>query len=90
MNEAINEEELVKETSAGFFTDSKGNLSMRRLLSFILCLTSIGIAIADLWLESDWKMSIVTIGLPLLGSLLFMFFTSWESIAKVTRAVKGN
>ena len=84
------EETIIEESKSGFFTDGKGRLSMRRLLAFILCITAVGIAIADLWMETDWKMSLVTIGLPLLGSLLFMFFTSWESIAKVASAVKGD
>ena len=88
--EKTEEEKIVEETRTGFFTDGKGNLSMRRLLAFILCLTSIVVTVMNIFNEVDWKMCLVTDGIPLLGSLLFMFFTSWESVAKVASAVKGN
>ena len=82
--------EEVEETKTGFFTDKNGCLSMRRLLSFVLCLTSIAVTILNIWNETEWQMALVTDGIPLLGSLLFMFFTSWESIATVAKAVKNG
>lgn len=84
------ENEIITENTTGFFTDTKGRLSMRRLLSFLLCLTSIALCVLDLFYIDDWKIAAVNIGLPLAASLLFMFFTSWESIAKVAKGVRGK
>jgi len=72
----------------GFFTDINGNKSMRRFLSFICCLFALINSTVCIFMETDWKMAVVLIGLPLTAALIFMFFTSWESIAKVAEAVK--
>ena len=72
-----------------FFTDENGNLSMRRLLAFMFALTTIAAVAGNIiMITEDWKIPVITIGLPLIGSLLMMFFTSWSDIASVAKAVK--
>lgn len=78
----------MEQKKINFFTDENGNLSMRRLLAFLFALTMIVAIPLNIINEIDWKMSLVSIGLPLLGSLLMMFFTSWSDIASVAKAVK--
>lgn len=85
----MTENEMIEQTTVGFFTDNKGRLSMRRLLSFLLCLTSIAIILLSAWKNLDWKLALVVSSVPLLGSLLFMFFTSWESVSKVVGGARG-
>lgn len=81
-------EPAEKKAKCTLFTDVNGCVSMRRFLSFLCCIAGIAIAVLNIFLETDWKMALVLIGLPLIASLIFMFFTSWESIAKVAEAVR--
>lgn len=71
-----------------FFTDENGILSMRRLLAFMLTVCAIGVLVASVIVEFDWKVLLVGSGVPLVAALLMMFFTSWSDIASVARAVK--
>lgn len=73
---------------ANFFCEENGALSMRRLLAFIFALACIGLAVTSLVLKADWKCILVSAGLPLIGSLLMMFFTSWSDVSSIINAVK--
>jgi len=74
--------------NVNFFTDQEGLLSMRRLISFLFALTTIGAIPLNIVYGSEWKMCLISVGLPLAGSLLMMFFTSWSDIACVAKAIK--
>ena len=71
-----------------FFTDENGVLSMRRLLAFIFALATIGIATACVIYKLDWKAILVAAGIPLVGTLLMMFFTTWQDISNIVSVVK--
>lgn len=78
------------ENKITIFTDENGHASMRRFLAFILALASVGFGIGAIFIETTWQTLLVAMGLPLTGSLLFMFFTTWEAVGSVISAVKGK
>lgn len=73
---------------ANFFSEENGSLSMRRLLAFIFGIACIAIAITALVFKSDWKSLAFGAGIPMVGSLLMMFFTSWSDVSSIINAVK--
>lgn len=79
---------MDEKKKTNFFTDENGTLSMRRLLAFMLTLCAIGVLIASIVIQFEWKTLLVGSGVPLIAALLMMFFTSWSDIASVARAVK--
>ena len=78
----------MDEKKTNFFTDENGILSMRRLLAFMLTLCAMGVLIASIIVQFEWKTLLVGSAVPLIAALLMMFFTSWSDIATVARAVK--
>ena len=68
------------------FTDAQGLVSMRRVLAFIFALDVIASGLLCEIKSADWKLIIT--GLPLIGSVLMLLFTSWSDIAIVARAIK--
>lgn len=73
---------------ANFFSEENGALSMRRLLAFLFGITAIANSTAGLIQHADWKAIAFSAGLPLVGALLMMFFTSWSDVSSVIDAVK--
>ena len=70
------------------FTDAQGLVSMRRVLAFIFALDVIASGLLCEIKSADWKMALIITGVPLVGSVLMLLFTSWSDIASVARAIK--
>lgn len=88
-----------RKKEAGFL-EGKGGFSMRRLLALIFGIAGIAAGVFALVLnymafmkkgatpDKSVLIILVSFGVPGLISSLFMFFTSWESVATVVEAVK--
>lgn len=85
-----NEVTETKETKKDGFFQHNGARSMRRLLAFIFGLASIFCGIFSLVKGSQWQSALIAFAVPLAGSLLMMFFTSWTDIASVLKATKKD
>lgn len=85
--ETLNEE---GKKAFNIFQGVNGNYSMRRILAFILTLCSIGILVVGIIFHAEWKVILVAGGLPLLGSIILLFFTTWGDVKQVIQAVKGD
>lgn len=70
------------------FTDSKGATSMRRILAFMLVLTTIAMGVLCVVLGKDWKVLLVATSVPVVSAIILMFFTTWGDIANVVDKVK--
>lgn len=70
------------------FHETDGVYSMRRVLAFILALVSIGLGVVTVLLKSDWQVVACAIGIPLLATVLLLFFTTWGDVASLVKAVK--
>lgn len=76
----------------GFLNESKGTMSMRRLVAFIFSLTLIAaiILIFVFRISWSWPVTLVILGIPALIIMLCLFFTTWEDISKVVSFHKGK
>lgn len=90
MEEDKKNEEIETEKKADGFFQHNGANSMRRLLAFLFGLAGIGTGVFALVMKAGWQSVLVSFGVPITGSLLMMFFTSWTDIAAVAKAVKGD
>jgi len=72
------------------FEETKGVFSMRRVLAFILCLVAVAIIVLCVVFKLEWKAICAAGGLPLAGSLVLLFFTTWDDVKTVVSAVKGD
>ena len=70
------------------FHEEEGVFSMRRVLAFILALVSIALGTVTILLKSEWQVVACAIGIPLLATVLLLFFTTWGDVASVVKAVK--
>jgi hypothetical protein len=70
------------------FHETEGVFSMRRVLAFILAIVSIGLGVVTVLLKSEWQVVACAIGIPLLGTVMLLFFTTWGDVASVVKAVK--
>lgn len=88
--------ETVEKTAEGFLKANNGNFSMRRLLALVFGIASIAsgiLAIVFTFIGSKdisnaWLIILIAFVAPGIISALFMFFTSWESIATVVQAAR--
>lgn len=72
------------------FKESSGDWSMRRLLAFLFGLASIACGAVAIHLKMDWKVIAAGSGVPGVICLLLLLFTTWDDIALIVHAVKGN
>ena len=80
--------EVVKKN--GFLQESDGSFSFRRLAALLCLLASIGTGIGALWCATaGWFVFIPCLGF-LAGAIIFVFFTTWESVAGIVSAWKGK
>lgn len=75
-----------------FFTDENGILSMTRLLAFIFGDATVLSIAANIVMENDWKMALVTTVVPAVTTILCLFLRKFKitEVADVAKAVKGN
>jgi len=72
------------------FQESDGAWSMRRVLACVFCVLA---CVAGFWATFagvDWKLAAVAFGVPIGAVLVLTFFTTWEAVAGIVRAVKGD
>ncbi len=81
---------------AGFLSEASGTKSSRRLIAFLNTIVSILFIFGVCHLiyvgrDLDWKVVLVLLGVPSIITLLCLFFTTWEDVAKVIQLKsKGN
>lgn len=88
--------EEVEKSTEGFLKGNNGNFSMRRLLALVFGIASIAAGILSIVftflgtkdMDKAWLVIFISFASPGLISALFMFFTSWESIATVVQAAR--
>ena len=71
------------------FKEADGLVSMRRVLSFVFAIVSVIAGLTALFLGAVWQVVLVCFAVPLAGTLILLFFTSWSDVAGVVSAVKG-
>jgi hypothetical protein len=68
-----------------------GPLSMRRVLSFILAVASIGLFVVAILCAPQYGWAVFLPGIAALaGSLLLLLFTTWGDISLIAAAWKGK
>lgn len=73
---------------SGFLQSKEGNSSSRRLLAVIFAIAGLVFMAVALVLKCDWQVLLVIGGVPILASLILLFFTTWSDIAQVVNAFK--
>lgn len=74
----------------GPFQESDGSVSMRRILAAYFAIASVVLFIIALNIPNrDWT-AFIPGGVCLGASLLMIFFTTWESVTELVKAVKGK
>ena len=76
--------------NVGFFTDKDGLKSMRRLLAFMLVITSIIDSVLSIIFSYDWKITLIITAVPLVGAIVILYFTSWTDVKETIQAVRGK
>ncbi|MCL2186529.1 MAG: hypothetical protein FWB86_11885 [Treponema sp.] len=70
------------------FKEENGAVSMRRVLAFILALAAIGLFVFGIISKKDnWFVFLPGIAC-LAGALTLLFFTTWNDITELTKAVR--
>lgn len=70
------------------FREENGQVSMRRVLAFLLVLCAIGLFLGGFFIDKEsWYVFLPGIAC-LVGSLLLLFFTTWSDVAEIVKAVK--
>lgn len=72
------------------FCESDGNVSMRRVLAFILALCGIGAGVFALSVGAVWQVVAVAFGIPVGAALILLFLTSWTDVIALVKAWKSN
>lgn len=72
------------------FCESDGNVSMRRVLAFILSLCGIGAGIVSLVFGSVWQVVVAAFAIPIAAALILLFLTSWTDVIALVNAWKQN
>ena len=73
---------------AGPFQESNGDVSMRRILAAFFSLAAVALGAIAIPIAPGWYVFIPS-ALCLAGTLLLMFFTTWEDVRSIISAVKG-
>ena len=56
----------------------------------IFCLLACVAGVYSVLNGVDWKLAAVAFGAPIIADLVLVFFTTWESVATIIKAVKGD
>ena len=80
----------MTDNKIGFFTDKDGLKSMRRLLAFMLIITSIVDCLLSVIFSYDWKITLIITAVPLVGAIVILYFTSWTDISETVKSVRGK
>ena len=68
--------------------DKPGPVSMRRVLAFFLVLAAIALFVVGFCFKTiDWYVFIPGIAC-LVGALLLLFFTTWNDVVEVAKAIR--
>ena len=67
----------------GIFEESDKIFSMRRVLAFLFALVSVIAGLMCIEKGESWQAIAVAFGIPALTSILLMFFTTWQDVARV-------
>lgn len=81
---------MAGEKKPGIFQESDGSFSFRRVAAFVCLIASIATgAYALQFATAGWFVFIPCVAL-LGASIIFVFFTTWESISAIAAAWKGK
>lgn len=68
--------------------EGKGGVSMRRVSAFFMFLAAIALMCVSLFETHDWKIILVCGLVPALTGIVLLFFTTWQEVAEVVKAVR--
>lgn len=72
------------------FQEQDGAWSIRRVLAAVFSLLACVAGVYSVLVGADWKVAAVAFGVPIMAVLVLVFFTTWETVATVIKAVKGD
>ena len=72
------------------FQEQDGAWSIRRVLAALFSILACVAGIYSVLMGVDWKLAAVAFGVPITAVLVLVFFTTWETVATVIKAVKGE
>ena len=72
------------------FQESDGAWSIRRVLALLFFILASVAGIYSVLVGADWKVVGIAFGVPITAVLVLVFFTTWETVATVIKAVKGD
>ena len=71
------------------FQESDGAWSIRRVLAAVFSLLACVAGVYSVLMGVDWKLAAVAFGVPIMAVLVLVFFTTWETVTSIIKAVKG-